>query len=104
MEFLVGYACLKDIAKGVFDKYMIPFAQQLAKDGKIHLQMLMINYLAVYSCDDVNARDSCLHRCFSNVFVCLRLYADALINAHAICAVVVGVMLYRSTDHNENTA
>jgi hypothetical protein len=35
MEFLVGYACLKDITKGVFDKYMIPFAQQLAKDGKI---------------------------------------------------------------------
>jgi hypothetical protein len=35
MEFLVGYACLKDISKGVFDKYMIPFAQQLAKDGEL---------------------------------------------------------------------
>jgi hypothetical protein len=39
-----------------------------------------------------------------NVFVCLRSYADALMYAHAICAVVVGVMRYRSTDHNENTA
>jgi hypothetical protein len=41
MEFLVGYACLKDITKGVFDKYMIPFAQQLAKDGKIQQSVVI---------------------------------------------------------------
>jgi hypothetical protein len=31
---LTDYACLKDIGLGVFDKYLIPFAKQVAAGGK----------------------------------------------------------------------
>jgi hypothetical protein len=36
MEFLIydRQYLLKDIATGQFDKYLIPFAQSLARDGK----------------------------------------------------------------------
>jgi hypothetical protein len=36
MEFLIydRQYLLKDIASGQFDKYLVPFAQSLARDGK----------------------------------------------------------------------